>query len=394
MVTMAAVSCTLEEVGRGSHGDMGNVWIRPGINMDSMALDKTMTYVTAVEYIDRYDWMTDIGKGNVKCSLVVYEGGSPMMKIPVGDKYEVSSDPDAHRMVNSHLYTFYSADSGTVIKKDGREYIRYSEREMICDLVENRGDIYTLGHNLAGDGFACRKNGEVLFSQKRGSTFGRLHCNGDSISFAYREPIDSDDDSFERYYYVLDGEVMQAAVREDIKKVWDIVPCNGGVCYLASVVGVPSPVLFSSDGMQALSMPQSSRMMAGRIIRADGILYVEGLVEREGLEITSALWKAGGKPRIFANGMTISSLCVNGDFCCALNPSPPYMKGVIYKGPEVYSMPDDCFVISGNTTAVIDGILHVGLSSLIGANPLIWRDGETTPLEINGFITGISTNRD
>ena len=35
---------------------------------------------------------------------------------------------------------------------------------------------------------------------------------------------------------------------------------------------------------------------------------------------------------------------------------------------------------------MVDGILNVGLSSLSGGRPLIWKDGRTTELEVNGLI--------
>jgi hypothetical protein len=40
---------------------------------------------------------------------------------------------------------------------------------------------------------------------------------------------------------------------------------------------------------------------------------------------------------------------------------------------------------------MIDGILTVGLSSLSGERPVVWRDGRTEELDVNGYICNVSS---
>ncbi len=394
VLACAVVSCGLEEVGRRPASGAGNVWLGPGANAGAGNQDRTVVYVTAMDYPEGYDWRADREKGAVKCSLVVYADGIPMMKIPVGDSYEVSSDPDMHRMVNGHLYSDYAADSETIIKKDGKEIMRYPAREMICALTEKDGDVYTLGHSRGGSGFSYRKNGEAIIERAEGHSFGRLSHYGDSLSFAFCEPVISQEKTIERYYHVVNGKITQTAVREDVKKVWDIISCDGEVTYLASVVGISTPVLFRSGEMKALNMPESSKMLTCRIVHEAGTLYVEGLYMREGKPLTSGLWNEDGQVHIFADGMTVSSICMDGDgLCCTLNGSSSPHNGIIYRFGETYPMPPGYTSLGTSPAVVVDGILHVALSSLTGAPPLIWKDGETGPLKINGFISSISTDK-
>ncbi len=392
LLTAAAVACGLEEVSRRPDGGAGDVWVKPGGGGGSD--DSPVTYITVFDYPEGYDWRKDPERGTVRCSLVVYADGSPVMKLPVGDAYEVSSDPDMHRMAGGHLYTDFSTDSQTVIKKDGKEIMRYDGREMICGLVADGDDVYTLGHPRSGEGFSYRKNGEVIISRSRGRSFGRLHQAADSsIRFAFSEPIAADGGELERYYVSTDGKVSQTAVREDVKKVWDVVSYGDEVCYLASVVGISSPVLFSRGDMKAMNMPESSKLLTCSIICDDESLYVEGLYFRDGRPLTSGLWKENGEMYMFADGMTASSVCMGGDgVCCVLNSPSPLKQGIIYRCGETYSMPSGYASVGGSPAIVIDGILHVGLSSLSGAHPLIWKDGETDMLRINGFISTISTH--
>ncbi len=408
-MVLAAFSCGVEEVSRRPVAGTGDVWVRPGLNVDSAGtvVGDVAEYVAAVEYFDRYDWRSDPGKGEVKCSLVVYGDGVPMMKIPVGDKYEVSSDPDSHRMVGGHIYTDYSSDSETVIKKDGKVVLRYPGRELVCGLVEYGDDIYTLGENRDGEGFAYRRNGEIVLAREKGSSFGRIFRQNDSICFAYRERIavagqgagvaacglEIDDEGMERYYFVVNGAVSQVAVREDIKKVWDIVPHRGGISYVASLVGIPLPVLVASGGMRALNMTPDCKLLTCRLVSGKSALYAEGLVARDGYDVTGAFWYEDGRSHFFPLGMTVSSHCLDGDgFCCVLNPAPPYNKGVIFKSGESLPMPDGYSSIGSGTSVVVDGILRAGLSSLSGGYPVIWRDGLVDTLKINGFISVVATS--
>ncbi len=398
---LAAVACTLEEVGgRPQNGKpqdgKDDVWVKPGEPDGSGNEGKTVTYITAFDYPEGYDWRADMEKGTVKCSLVVYADGVPAMKIPVGDEYEVSSDPDMHRMVNGHLYTDYSTDSETVIKKDGKEIIRYPGREMIVDLTVKGDDVYTLGHKREGRGFVYRKNGESVLERSNGYSFGRFyHAHDEIVRFAFAETVDSADRGMERYYVSEDGEVSQTAVREDVKKVWDVAFCGGEICYLASVVGIPSPVLFRCNEMKALNIPESSEMLTCRIITSEDALYVEGLCRSEGKPLTSGIWHGDGQIYFFSDGTTVSNVCTGGEgLCCIMNRNSDFMKSIIYRCGTTYPVPMNYASVGSSSILVVDGILNVGLSSLAGEPPLLWKDGETTSLKINGFISTISTNKD
>ncbi len=392
LMIASAVSCGLEEVGRRPQDGKGDVWVRPGAGLDSTANDDYTVYVAAMEYHEWYDWRKDEEKGSVKCSLVVYSNGSPILKVPVGDRYEVSSDPDTHRFAGGHLYTDYSSDTETVIKKDGHEFMRYSGREMICSLIEYEGHVYTLGHNRDGEGFAFRRDGEIMVSRERGNTFGRLHLDGGTVAFAFRESISASGGDIERYYYAMGDKVSQVALREDLVKVWDIVPYKDAMAYLATVVGVPSPVLFAPEGIQALVFTESTVLLAGSICVDGDVLYVEGLMERDGTRVLNGLWNSDGSIYVFPAGQTVFSMLISGDRpCCILNPSKSN-TGFIYKCGETFYMPQGYVALGSHPAAISGGILHVGLSSRIGDHPLIWRDGESTPLKINGFISALSTN--
>jgi hypothetical protein len=57
---------------------------------------------------------------------------------------------------------------------------------------------------------------------------------------------------------------------------------------------------------------------------------------------------------------------------------------------EIMSLPEGYTVMGTTPLAMVDGILHVGMTSLEGAQPAVWMDGEVKELGINGYISSIS----
>lgn len=383
------VSCGIEEVSRRPEVNREDIWTRPGINAGNTGRD--VCYVTAFDYPDDYDWRSDREKGSVKCSLTVFADGVPMMKVPVGDMYEVSSDPDMHRMIDGHLYTDYSTDSETVIKKDGKTVLRYSGREMICGMFVDGDTLYTLGHPRQGDGFVFRKNGEAVLARSTGRTFGRLHRDGDNICFAFTEPVLSEGGDLERYYHYSGGNIAQTAVRDDVRKVWDIYSFKGEICWAASLTGIDRPVLFKDGTLNSMIIFDGYSPLTLNILEGEDVLYLEGILTSPDLALVSAFWDSPGHIMSPDDGYVASSRCISGDgMSFTLNPVYGSGKGLIYRCGEEMPMPAGYSVMGGRCAAVAGGILHIGLSSLEGGSPMIWKDGQTELLDISGYISSVS----
>ena len=394
-VMIAAVACGLTEVGEPVRRPGGEVWTGPGMNIGKDDPDRTVCYVTLVTYPDGYDWKADRGKGSVKCSLVVLANGLPMMKVPVGDEYETSSDPDMHRMIAGHLYTDYSTDSETVIKMDGKVLFRYSGKERICGMLVDSSGVYTLGHPRDTDGFTYRRNGEILLERSGGRSFERLYRDGADICFSFSEPVASSVEEIERYYHVRNGEITQVALREDVKKVWDMTSDEGIVYYVADIIGVDDPVVFAGTGMTVMDMPESSSMVGCRILADSDVVCVEGVSLSQGRPLNAFLWTNSNGYYAFKTGLTMSSAnCSGGSVFCVLNSPSLTICGQVYFNGDIVSVPFKYTSMSSRTAAMADGILYVGLSSKPGAKPQIWKDGKLEKLDYNGYICSVTTNKD
>jgi hypothetical protein len=383
-------SCGLYEIGGSgadsSHAKWGNI---PDVS-GGHGTSSSVCYMTVVEYKRGYDWRSDQAGGSVKCSLAVYADGVPVMKIPAGDQYEVSSDPDMHRIIEGHLYTDWSTDTETVIKKDGQTLFRYQGRESICGMEVIDNHIYTLGLSRNGSGFAFRKDGDVVLSRSQGCIIGSMVNDRDSLCFAFYENIRNAEGNAGRYYVSVSGKVFKETVRDDIRTLWDIMPHKDNTVCLVSLVGTQSPVIISGDSMTGLVMPLGSSMLSCRLFDIDGETGVEGVYRLSNGTRHSAIWLNGKIVTLFPKDRAISAFKVQDKgIICVVNPETASEQGMIYNDGEVYDMPSGYSVIGNNAIEMKDGILHVGLSSMEGRCPLVWKDGHTDSLRVNGYISSI-----
>jgi hypothetical protein len=381
------MSCGLREIGEPQK--IEGVWQGPGAELKpggSGAVKKSVWYVTGFDYPEGYDWMSDPEAGSVKCSLVVYANAVPMLKVPVGTEYQTSADPDMHRMIDGDLYTDFSTDSMTVIKKNGRYLFSYPGREMIAGMHVDSSGVYTLGQSRRGEGFTFRRDGELLFEQTRGSLMGRVAAieNG----FAFSEKVSGS--NVERYYLYRNGEVSQIAVREDVKKVWDVTVCNGDVCFIATLTGIMHPVLVCGDEMYMLDFPLSVKVASCSFVPSEGDMLIEGVFATANGILTSGLWRKGTRECLSPTGMTVWTSFVDGvAFSCLLSHcSTGELK--ISRCGEICSMPEGYTAMGTAPLAMADGILYVGMTSLEGGEPAVWMDGEIRQLGFNGYISSIS----
>ena len=395
------VACGIVELESGQKEENG-VWVSPSHgngNQDSdkqesgVSPAKKSLYVTALEYPKDYDWRSDLEKGSVRCSLVVYRDGSPVMKLAVGDEYQVSSDADMHRMVGSDLYTDYSTDIETIIKKNGQECFRYSGRESIYGIHVVGKDIYTLGQSRSGEGFSFRKNGEAILVRGSGSLYSHFdYDRDDGFSFSFNESVSSQSGKVQRHYMVRDSLVSQVAMREDIRYVWDVILHDGQPCYVASVRGINGLLLADGDKLSALDIPGSAMVFTARILLIEGDVVVEAVIG-EDVGFTSIIWRNGELVKSFSDCLTVVAFDSSSEsMSCALN--SPFRRGggLIFNDSEEYEIPEGYVCSTNKAVARKDGILHVGLSSVNGGQPCIWKESRMEQLPVNGFITEIKAS--
>lgn len=388
---LMVVSCGLREIGGQVSDPYDDVWQGPGMELKPGGGEearKPVWYVTGFDYPEGYDWMSDPEAGSVKCSLVVYANAVPMFKVPVGNEYHTSADPDMHRMIGGDLYTDYSTDSLTVIKKNGKHLFSYSGREMIVSMHVDSTGVYTLGQARNGIGLTFRRDGELLYRQVWGQVLGQLSPSGKAFAFA--EKVHGIGKEIERYYIYDEGEVFQVGVRDDVAKIWDVVQCNGKIHYLATLTGINYPVHVSEDGMQVLDFPSGSTFRSCSFLRGCADVVIEGVYDNFAGMMTSRLWRNGVLELTCPAGMTLWAPYIEQGGVSGILIQQQTGGQKIYRSGEVYDMPEGYTVMGTAPLAMVDGILHVGMTSIDGGIPAVWQDGEMRSLGFNGYISSIS----
>lgn len=271
-------------------------------------------YVTGVEYPEGYDWKADSDYGYVACTVFLMKDGERIVELDVDDRDMVASDADMHRCFGGHLYTDYSTESETVIKKDGDEMFRYPDRELICGFQVIDDDVYTLGMPRTGDGWTYRRNGKLMMVKTAGYLMTGLEVDNGELWFAYVDPVATSDGVRNRYYIVRDGNASPVGTGEDVECVDDILLHGGTVYYTARLAGIPGHVMYRGDSVYSVDAG-SARETSDCRIHYDGgsVIYISGKKCFDIIGDMCSLWKNFRLDFNYQSGTEVQEYYVDGD---------------------------------------------------------------------------------
>ncbi len=384
-IFVIAVSCGLHEMDKGRRPESDGIWKGPDIADPSRAC-----YLTALDYRDGYDWRSDTEKGTVKCSLTLFADGTPVLRVPVGDRYETSSDPMRHRIVRGHLYTDYTDGITTVMKMDGMEIYRYEGAEIIEEMIVRSGQVHTLCRPVKGGGFSYRINGHSVLERDSGNLLGHMRQWKDTVCFCFCQPVSTASGISDAYYMVKEGKVGKISMPEDVRTVWDMTIHEGRVCMAVSYKDGRGPYLCTETGTEAVPYILTQDVVSCRFADSD-VLCLSVRCRYSGSNMQAdILWSLGKSWKLYRITETLACSYIDGSgFNAAINPTAEE-AGVIFKGDYAYAMADGYCIRGRSPMAVKDDVLCVGLSSRYDARPMVWRNGVLDTLDVNGPVTGLT----
>ena len=366
-------SCSLEQIGQGPRSDADGVWRGPSYGKH---MSGTL-YAAAMDYPDGYDWRADPGSVPVEgLCIVMFADGAPVLKVPVGDLYEISSDPQKLRIRSGHLYTDYTDGTETVIKKDGQEILRYEAVEEVVDLQVLDGTIHTLCRPMSGAGFVYRVDGKETVFRETGTVFGGLSIYDNSVSFCFSNQA--------AYYIVTDGKVTKVDVQQDVHEVADMCMDADDVCLLAYLTGFSGPVLLKEGTGSKVDFFGFIDIASCKFLMTDSLCVRVRILHPELGKTTDILWFGEEKwviPRFFCR---LASVCVDQDGWHAVSNKSGESPGIIFSNGKEDEIPPDYYVYGDGCAVSRDSILYVGLTSGKGQNPVIWKNGTLDTLDVNG----------
>ena len=149
--------------------------------------------------------------------------------------------------------------------------------------------------------------------------------------------------------------------------------------------------LIIDDETITVGMPYGAEMLSCRLFSSGEKVCIEGMYTDEEGNIFSGIWIEGQEYMLFETGQTISGVCSSdGEICCILNPDGDDADGTIFKNGKTWEMPEGHHFRGNNPIAVSNGDLHIGLTSMDGDAPLVWKNGKTTSLKLNGPVCNLS----
>lgn len=380
------VSCGLKEVGQGNHANADGIWTGP-----ASGLYGEVCYLTAFTYPDGYDWRADLDNGSVSCFITVFAETIPVLRVPVGDRHEVSSDPQRHRVIGGHLYTDWSDSSGTVIKKDGKAVVRYPEPETVVKMLVHDGKIHTLNRPEAKEGFTYRVDGEKVLERSDAVLYPHLDLTEDGVRFCFSRIVTESSGTVSRHYTVLDGVVEMIDIEGD---VLDMKTCRGEVCAVISGSPAGRPFLLRSSSKEYIASFPGTEFISAEFVDSDDLCVNVRYAEYGGISPATFLWFWSGKLLRPFPGHVASAVCMGaGRACMAYNHSYA-MSGKICVDSYVHDMPAGYDIRGLNPMVSGESGVYVGLTSTSGGPPALWNDGELMILDVNGYVARASLSDD
>ena len=265
--------------------------------------DGKTVYASGIDYPEGYDWVRDTACGRVNCKIVLFAGKERLRSIEAGPGQEVSPDPDMFRIRLGHIYTDYSTETETVIRKDGIELFRYPGRETLKGFLIVGDNIHTLGENRSGKGFTYRIDGKCILERKEGKIVGQmgnpayeggaLYEDEGHVYFSYTgASLDKTE-----LFVVKDGESSKVGIAEKTTEVFDCRIKDGKMYRIENrgeAVGNPYIICGESVKFCARYINGKRIALACRILRSGDNFLAGGYYNYDDSRILRALWDKNG----------------------------------------------------------------------------------------------------
>ncbi len=381
IVVLLLSSCGFGEIEVGMHSGSDGIWYGPSYGKHMSGT----YYAVGLDYPDGYDWRADLDKSAVNCSMIMFADGIPVLRVPVGDRYEVSSETSRHRIRSGNLYTDYTDGNTTVIKRDGTEILRYDGSEDIVSMEIHEGRIHTLGVSGDGGGFVYRVDGDVVLERTSGNILHGLYVYDGRMCFCFSQHFAISSDL--RYYLVEDGKVSLIEMEKDVEDVLDVGIYDDGLYVLAKVDGVTAPVLMKDGVRDTIGYHGSSDIVSCSFLETESVC-VRVRYSSSGMgHLSDIIWLGGQRWRNLMQGGLITSICCNPDGWHAVVHSSGGNVSVVFSSEKRYALPSGYHAYGTECVTAKDSMVYAALTSVPGKKPVIWMNGSLDTLDINGPLT-------
>ena len=352
-------------------------------------------WISGVEYPSWYDWRKDSEYGSVDARLILFRDGERVLEIPVGDKYENSTDPDMHRIVGGHLYTEYSSSGETVIQRDGQELFRFAGREVTIGFLVRGETVWTLGVSRSGGkGIVLRRDGKPVFSDPKGmpppgfgnTSFpgGMLHLDGGDLFFYYHDRG--------RWFQVREQHAEPLDLPWNLTGIHDIRHL-GGKTVIAGRTDSHALVIAQDGSVRPCTLSKGNAVRNVSVVPVPDDLFCLKGSQLQGSAVFPTLWNAYGGETALSRDPVLDFFIEPGHSA--------YVASGADGIPTYYSVDGNRTPIKGRNhfmssrcALLRDRVFHLLLTPMDhGRRPFLLRDGIREEIPIDGFLSGMDLSR-
>ena len=363
--------------------------------------------LTAVSFPEEYDWKRDTASGAVRgARVLLLQGQDTLLCISAGAGTVVGTAPDMIHFIDGHLFTEYSDASSTVICRDGEELFRCPGREMLKGLIVSDGALYTLSQPRSGTGgFRLRRDGELLYERQDGvvagsvgdpgyGDHGALYRVGDDVVFGFfRDAVTGG----REVYLYRKGRPERVQVPSGMAEVYDVRVLDGSICLAGALESGERPVIAKDADIEDLSDSLSEDFIYSmRLEISDGGLGLVGCYRQVysghargryfDLSCTGRWPPQGGPSLYYGEGY----LCTEGDKTVFVRMRDGRVFDITEHNTDHREPPPAYSLYTGRCARLDIGKLYLALTGADGTQPpVLWIDGDSRTVEINGYLAGV-----
>ena len=358
-------------------------------------------YITGIEYPQGYDWRNENQSKDINCKLFVLEEGKDrILEVEVAPENHISAALDMHRVIKGNLYTDYSTDTETIIKKNGEELFRYPKREGLNGFLIKDKNVYTLGYSRNGIGWSYRKNGEVIIEKENGYPTSELYEDDGKICFSYNELLGNNTENVLKSYMAIDGISREIGKNNSITEIYDSRMVNGQLIYICKTSKINSPVLYIEESSQILKHITPIKIQNLKINKdRDSIYFTANLnyankymhqiinkytvFNKDSLGHEFPLSLKAYKYESQGDKNLACGHCFNDIYHCFIYWNN---KGTTIRGNYYHLEGNKSQLLNGNNAYVLFA------NKISNMPPIIWKNGKHISYPINGYLCGIYLN--
>lgn len=384
VLSLSMSACGLNQIDESLHSNTDGVWEGPSFGYYT----EDKCYAVALDYPEGYDWRTDPDRGSVKCHMVMFADGVPVLRIPVGDAFDVSSDPDSHFVAEGHLYTSFPDGESTVVKKDGRRLYEFSGAEYIDDIKLSGDSVHILSTPSGSGGFVYRIDGDPVVERNDGYSFRHIDIHEGQAFFYFCQDVIDADGRHASYYRSTDGKIQKLDIIAG-GKVADIRMFDSDVVLSLEEGRNIAPALASAGHIDTLRTSLSSDAIAVSFIDHEKPCMSVRFLHSGSNLMTDVIWTGGQEWKMYRLGCTFAAASMDAaGYCAVINPHDG-RSGNVFSGNRAYDMPAGYSVFTGRCIVRKNGVLHVGLTPSGMGCPVVWKEDGADTLKVNGPVISL-----